>query len=61
MLDGKGVDIVVDVVGASQIDTCLRALNEGGVVSAIGRLEGTSTREVSGDEKIVPILVGNRI
>ncbi|WP_334183759.1 zinc-dependent alcohol dehydrogenase family protein [Novosphingobium sp.] len=59
-LDSKGVDIVVDVVGMSQIDQCLELLNPGGVVAAIGRLEGETTQDIASDGSIARIVVGNR-
>jgi NADPH:quinone reductase-like Zn-dependent oxidoreductase len=62
LLGGRGIDIVVDVVGASELATSAGLLNEGGVVAAIGMLDGPfswSEKSVAG-KPIVPIAVGNR-
>jgi NADPH:quinone reductase-like Zn-dependent oxidoreductase len=56
-----GVDIVIDVAGASQLDASLSVLNDRGIVAAIGRLDGAFSweRPLSG-KPVVPIAVGNR-
>lgn len=59
-LGGRGVDIVVDVVGETQIDACARAVGEGGVISAVGRLEGTASWGKEVGRPVIPIVVGNR-
>lgn len=58
---GHGVDIIVDVVGATQLEMSASALNDGGVIAAIGMLDGefSWTRPVPG-KTLVPIMVGNR-
>ena len=38
MTDGKGVDFVLDVVGAGTIEDSLRSLRQGGLVSVVGIL-----------------------
>jgi NADPH:quinone reductase-like Zn-dependent oxidoreductase len=61
-LGGKGVDIVVDVVGASQLETSASLLNSGGVISAIGML-GSEFSWHEGDtagHNVARITVGNR-
>ena len=58
-LGGKGVDIVVDVVGASELPASASLLNAGGMIGAVGMLDGSfswSQQEI----KFVPISVGNR-
>ena len=58
-LGGKGVDIVVDTVGADEVGPAASLLNEGGIIAAIGNLAGDfswSQQEVP----FVPISVGNR-
>ncbi len=61
-LGGKGVDIVVDVVGASALETNASLLNPGGALAAIGMLgsdfswHGADT----GGHRVVRITVGNR-
>jgi NADPH:quinone reductase-like Zn-dependent oxidoreductase len=59
---GKGVDIVVDVVGASQIDTTASLLNPGGVVAAIGMLGSEFSWHLAdvGGHPVARITVGNR-
>ena len=59
-LGGKGVDIVVDVVGKSQTADCARALADGGIIAAVGRLEGTASWGIDVGKPVVPIVVGNR-
>jgi NADPH:quinone reductase-like Zn-dependent oxidoreductase len=59
-LGGRGVDIVVDVVGESQAAECARVLGEGGVISAVGRLEGAASWGKDVGKPVVPIVVGNR-
>ncbi len=59
---GQGVDIVVDVVGASQVDTAASLLNPGGVVAAIGMLGSAFSwdRTQIGGHPVARITVGNR-
>jgi NADPH:quinone reductase-like Zn-dependent oxidoreductase len=59
-LSGRGVDIVVDVVGASQIEECARAVGDGGIISSVGLLEGAHSWGKDVGKPIVPIVVGNR-
>jgi NADPH:quinone reductase-like Zn-dependent oxidoreductase len=39
---GRGVDIVVDVVGGSETDACARAVGPGGIIAANGRLDANT-------------------
>lgn len=65
-LNGKskygGVDIVVDVVGASELETSASLLNPGGIIAAVGMLgsdfswHGADT----GTYRVARITVGNR-
>lgn len=61
-LGGKGVDIVVDVVGASELETSASLLNPGGIISAIGMLgsEFSWHGADTGAYKVARITVGNR-
>lgn len=59
-LSGRGVDIVVDVVGDTQVEDCARVLNDGGAISAVGRLEGNSSRGREVGKPLHNIVVGNR-
>jgi NADPH:quinone reductase-like Zn-dependent oxidoreductase len=61
-LSGGGVDIVVDVVGASQLEMSASLLNQGGIVAAIGMLGGKFSwgHEVA-NTKIVTIIGGSRV
>jgi NADPH:quinone reductase-like Zn-dependent oxidoreductase len=56
-----GVDLVIDVAGASQLDISLSVLNDRGIVAAIGRLDGAFSwdRPIAG-KPVIPIAVGNR-
>lgn len=57
---GRGVDIVVDVVGGSETEACARAAAEGGIIAAVGRLDGTHSWGKEVGIPVVPIVVGNR-
>ena len=59
-LGGRGVDIVVDVVGAAEIENCARALGEGGIIASVGRLEGDHSWGKEVGKPVIPIVVGNR-
>lgn len=61
-LQGGGFDIFVDVVGPSELAAGAGLLNEGGVVAAIGMLDGAFSwdrQEIDG-KPIIPIAVGDR-
>lgn len=57
---GRGVDLVVDVVGATQLEQSITALKAEGAISAIGMLEGQFSWGTKSSVPIVPITVGNR-
>ena len=61
-LGGRGVDIVVDVVGASQVETAASLLNPGGVIAAIGMLGSEFSWHLAdvGGHPVARISVGNR-
>ena len=61
-LGGRGVDIVVDVVGASQVETAALLLNPGGVIAAIGMLGSDFSWHLAdvGGHPVARISVGNR-
>lgn len=61
-LGGKGVDIALDVLGTTQLQATAGLVNPGGMIAAIGMLEGPfSWSEPAIDGvPIVPISVGNR-
>jgi NADPH:quinone reductase-like Zn-dependent oxidoreductase len=62
-LPGSGIDILVDVVGASQVETAAALLNPGGLIAAIGMLASEFSWgfvEVKG-HPVARISVGNRI
>ena len=58
-LGGRGVDIVVDVAGASQLDASASLLNDGGIVAAVGNLDGDFSWNAKTDKPLVPISVGS--
>jgi len=58
--DGHGVDILVDVVGESQIEQSARAVVSDGIIAAVGRLQGNASWGADVGRKLVPIVVGNR-
>jgi len=58
---GRGVDIVVDNAGASELAASLGLLNEGGLIAAIGMLGGSFSRgSDTGGKAMAAIAVGNR-
>jgi NADPH:quinone reductase-like Zn-dependent oxidoreductase len=59
-LGGRGVDIVVDVVGTGQLSASASLLEEGGIIAAVGMLEGTFSWGQEIGKSIVPIAVGSR-
>ena len=56
----KGVDIVIDVVGTSQLSACARVVADDGLIAAVGRLDGTSSRGQEVGKRLQSITVGNR-
>lgn len=61
-LGGRGVDVVVDVVGADQFETNLALLEPGGLIATIGFLgsEFSWGKEAAGDPRTGRISTGNR-
>ncbi|CAN7200398.1 NAD(P)-dependent alcohol dehydrogenase [Phenylobacterium sp. LjRoot225] len=57
---GKGVDIVVDVAGTHQLEASASVLNDGGIIAAIGMLDGAFSWGKEIGQTIVPVSVGNR-
>lgn len=57
---GKGVDIVVDVAGATQLEASASVLNEGGIIAAVGMLDGEFSWGKEIGKPIVAVSVGNR-
>jgi NADPH:quinone reductase-like Zn-dependent oxidoreductase len=60
-LGGGGVDIVIDTAGAGQLSASASLLNDGGIIAAIGMLDGGFSRgQGIGGKTLVPISVGDR-
>lgn len=59
-LGGRGVDILVDVVGSAGIETAAKMIDDGGIIAAVGRLEGTASWGIDVGKTVVPIVVGSR-
>lgn len=57
---GGGVDIVIDVAGASQVGAAASLLNEGGIIAAIGMLDGNFSWSEDVGKPIARITVGSR-
>lgn len=59
---GHGVDIVIDVIGTHGLDASAHVLRDGGVIAAIGMLNGSFnwTRTEYQGRRILPVTVGNR-
>ncbi len=57
---GRGVDILVDVVGESQLKQSAMAVASEGAIAAVGRLQGNASWGMDVGRKLVPIVVGNR-
>jgi NADPH:quinone reductase-like Zn-dependent oxidoreductase len=58
-LGGRGVDILVDVAGANQLAASVGLLNEGGIVTAVGMLDGDFSWNHMDGRPIAPIAVGS--
>jgi NADPH:quinone reductase-like Zn-dependent oxidoreductase len=59
-LGGKGVDIVVDVAGSGQLAASASLVNEGGIIAAIGMLDGDFSWGKDIGKTVAPIAVGGR-
>jgi len=59
-LGGRGVDIVVDVVGMAGLEACARVVGDGGIISEVGRLEGQASWGRDVGKPVATIVVGNR-
>lgn len=59
-LGGRGVDIFVDVVGAAGVETAATMVEDGGIIAAVGRLEGTASWGIDIGKPVMPIVVGSR-
>ena len=59
-LGGRGVDIVVDVVGTGQLGASASLVNPGGILAAIGMLEGTFSWGQDAGVTVAPTAVGSR-
>lgn len=57
---GRGADLVIDVVGATQLEQSAAALNERGIIAAVGMLEGEFSWGREAGVPVIPIAVGNR-
>lgn len=59
-LGGDGVDIVIDVAGSHQLEASASLVNHGGIIAAIGMLDGEFSWGKDVGKTIVPVAVGNR-
>ncbi len=59
-LGGRGVDILVDVAGAGEIEAAARAVAAGGVIASAGRLSGEHSWGRDVGKPVIPVTVGNR-
>jgi NADPH:quinone reductase-like Zn-dependent oxidoreductase len=59
-LGGRGVDIVVDVVGVAELDACARVVGDDGIISEVGRLKGQASWGQEVGKPAARIAVGNR-
>lgn len=59
-LGGDGVDIVVDVVGKSQAHAAASLLNDGGIIAAVGMLDGSFSWGADVGKPIARVTVGSR-
>jgi len=57
---GRGGDLLVDVVGAKELDQSVAALDDDGVIAAVGLLSGDSSRMSKTARPIAPVMTGNR-
>ena len=58
-VESGGVDIVIDVVGGTQLGASASVLKEGGLIAAIGRLEGEFSWDKDIGKRIERITVGS--
>jgi D-arabinose 1-dehydrogenase-like Zn-dependent alcohol dehydrogenase len=54
------VDILVDVVGAAGLTTAATMIEDGGIIAAVGMLEGAASWGLDPGKPIAPIAVGHR-
>jgi NADPH:quinone reductase-like Zn-dependent oxidoreductase len=57
---GRGVDVLVDVAGSHQLEASASLLNDGGIIAAIGMLDGEFNWGKEIGKTIVPVSVGDR-
>lgn len=57
---GRGGDLLIDVVGTSELGQAVAALDADGAIASVGLLGGEPTRQRVAGRHIVPILTGNR-
>ncbi|MFA7553866.1 MAG: NAD(P)-dependent alcohol dehydrogenase [Spongiibacteraceae bacterium] len=56
----RGADLIVDVLGGTQLGMCVRAAAPGGVISAVGMLDGNFSWGAEPGVPVAQISVGNR-
>lgn len=59
-LAGRGGDLLIDVVGEPGLEQAVAALEEDGVIAAVGLLGGVPSWQAHAARRIVPVMTGNR-
>lgn len=57
---GRGVDLLVDVVGTAELGEAVAACAPGGMIAAIGMLDGAFSWGAQVDVPVIPVTVGSR-
>ncbi len=57
---GRGADLLVDVVGATELDQSVSALDEDGVIASVGLLGSQTSRGLQAARPITTIMTANR-
>lgn len=57
---GRGGDLLIDVVGTSELAHATAVLDADGVIASVGLLSGVPSRQSKAERPIVPVMTGNR-
>lgn len=57
---GRGGDLLIDVVGEPGLEQAVVALEEDGVIAAVGLLGGVPSWQAQVARRVVPVITGNR-
>ena len=57
---GRGGDLLIDVVGTTELAKAAAALDPDGFIASVGLLGGARSRQGKAERPIVPVMTGNR-